>query len=176
MYGLLIEDGKTAEADELAAAWLKDHASDVTAAALLAEIDRTARRYESAARRYKLVLAKQSNNVVMLNNLAWVAAQLKDPKATDYAEQAYKLAPDNAAVLDTLGWILVERQEFGRASELLQRAVRLAPGAAELRLHLAKALIGAGRKPDARKELEVLAGQATPAAIQQEAKQLLSTL
>jgi tetratricopeptide (TPR) repeat protein len=38
----------------------------------------------------------------VLNNMAWVAGQLKDPKAIEYAEKANKLAPDQPALLDTL--------------------------------------------------------------------------
>ncbi len=47
------------------------------------------------------------------------------------AERAYKLEPDNAAVADTLGWMLVEQGNTKRGVELLQKAVAAAPKAPE---------------------------------------------
>ena len=65
--------------------------------------------------------------------------------------------------MDTLGWLLVEKGETARGVELLRRAVDLAPGSAELRLHLAKALLKAGDKVGAaRKELAELTKLARP--------------
>ena len=47
-----------------------------------------------------------------LNNLATAYQQEKNPLALEYAEKAYKLAPDSPAVLDTLGWILVGPRRY----------------------------------------------------------------
>jgi Tfp pilus assembly protein PilF len=49
--------------------------------------------------------------------------QVKDKRATEIAERAYKLKPDNPAVADTLGWILVEQGSATRAVQVLQKAV-----------------------------------------------------
>ncbi len=64
-----------------------------------------------------------------LNNLAWVAGQLKDPKALEYAERADKLAPGNPAILDTYGMLLVEKGDIARGVEMLQKAIAIAPNA-----------------------------------------------
>jgi predicted Zn-dependent protease len=58
--------------------------------------------------------------------------------------------------MDTLGWIYVERGETKRGVQLLQDAVALEPRASGIRLNLAKALLQAGDKPAARKELQEL--------------------
>jgi predicted Zn-dependent protease len=60
-------------------------------------------------------------------------------------------------VLDTLAWILVERDQLPRALALLQKAHALAPKARDIRYHLAAALYKSGAKEQARKELEALA-------------------
>jgi Tfp pilus assembly protein PilF len=93
---------------------------------------------------------------VALNNLAWVAGELGDPKAIGYAERALQIAPESGAVLDTYGVLLVRKGDVDKGVEMLGRAVRLAPNRPEIRLNYAKALIKQGRKADARKELTVL--------------------
>jgi Tfp pilus assembly protein PilF len=132
--------------------------------------------HSSAAKRYRSALERQSDNPLLLNNLAWVTHELKQPNALEYAERAHELAPQNAAIMDTLGWILAESGQREKGVELLWRAAELAPDSPEIRLHLAKALIKAGRKDAARKELEVLAKLDNRHPIQQEATALLAGL
>jgi predicted Zn-dependent protease len=92
----------------------------------------------------------------MLNNLAWNLDQSKDPKAIEYAERAYKLAPEQPAVMDTLGVMLVEKGDGARGLELLKKASSKAPQNGMIRLNLAKALVKTGNKDEARKELDEL--------------------
>lgn len=80
-------------------------------------------------------------NVLVLNNLAYATGQAGDSaRAIDLARKAQRLAPDNAEVLDTLGWLLwesgVDRSE-GLA--LLQRAARAAPHDGGIQRHLRQA-------------------------------------
>ncbi|MCB1966563.1 MAG: tetratricopeptide repeat protein, partial [Candidatus Accumulibacter sp.] len=112
----------------------------------------------------------------VLNNLAWVAAQQKDPKAMEYAEKANKLAPNQAPLMDTLGVLLVDQGDKARGLGLLKEAVALAPQAGQIRLNYAKALIKAGQKSEARKELEQLAGMGDRFAAQAEVAELLKGL
>ena len=60
----------------------------------------------SAARLYQEMLSIQPDMPLVLNNLAWTAQQMKDPKALEYAEQANRLLPNTPGIMDTLGWIL----------------------------------------------------------------------
>ena len=89
---------------------------------------------------------------------------------------ARDLAPENPAVMDTLGSIMVESGQTDRGLELLGRASELAPNAYDIRLHFAKALIKAGRKDAARKELEPLSKLDSRLPVQREASALLSGL
>jgi predicted Zn-dependent protease len=93
---------------------------------------------------------------MVLNNAAWTAAQLKDPKALEYAEQANKLVPDNPSIMDTLGVILVDKGDTARGLELQKKAVDGAPNAPGIRLNYARGLIKSGQKDAAKKELEAL--------------------
>jgi Flp pilus assembly protein TadD len=113
--------------------------------------------FPGAAQHYKKMLEIQPNDVLALNNLAFVAGRLNDPKAIEYAEKADKLAPSTPMILDTWGTLLVNRGDTKRGVEILQRAANLAPTAGVIRLNLARALIKDGQKEAAKKELEALA-------------------
>ena len=112
--------------------------------------------YAGSLAQYRSALAIEPNNALVLNNAAWVAQQVKDPKALEYAEQANKLVPDNPAIMDTLGGILVEKGDTARGLELIKKAVDGAPKAAGIRLNYARALAKAGQKDAAKKELQTL--------------------
>ena len=98
------------------------------------------------------------------------------PRALQTAEHAYKLKPDNAAVADTLGWMLVEQGNTKRGIEVLQKAVAAAPKAFEIRYHLAQALAKSGDKAKARNELERLLSTDAKFPQQAEALALLKQL
>lgn len=157
LYTVLGRSGKEAEADSFAASWLKAHPEDVAIRHYMASYALQKKDYANSAKQYKAILQSQPEDVVALNNLAWIAGQQKDPAALEYAERAAKLAPNSATVLDTLGMLLVEKGDRKRGIELMQRGVSLAPNAPALRLNLARALILDGRKDAARGELETLA-------------------
>jgi Flp pilus assembly protein TadD len=125
---------------------------------------------------YRKVLDSQPDNPSILNNLAWASAQLQDPKAIEYAERAHKLAPDNPAIMDTLGVLLIEKGETARSLELLRKATAMAPQSPGIRLNLAKALIKAGQKEAARKELDELSKLGAKYSRQAEVAQLRAGL
>lgn len=155
-YEALSQEGKKTEAERVAADWIKSNPKDVVVRVFLAERAIRSKHYEIAAQQYKAILQQQPENAAILNNLAWVSGQLKDAKAIEYAEKALALQPNSPAVMDTLGMLLVERGNLARGLKLLQKAVAAAPEAYAIRLNLAKALAGAGRKDEARRELEPL--------------------
>lgn len=165
LHAVLEAGGGTGEADKFADSWLKDHAKDLRFRLYLAETANARKDYASSSKQYRLLLEAQPNNPAMLNNLAWAAAQIKDPAAIEYAEKAYKLAPEQPAIMDTLGWLLVAKGDTARGLELLQKAINLAPQNSSIRLNLAKALVKAGKKDEAKKELETLSklGEGFPA-------------
>jgi hypothetical protein len=113
--------------------------------------------YKAAVTHYQAVVRLQPENVIALNNLAWAAGQLGDPKALDYAQRALRIAPESPLVLDTIGVLLVSSGDTSKGLEYLTRAVALVPDRNDIRLNYAKALVKAGKKDEARKELTQLA-------------------
>jgi len=156
LYTALGVSGAAADADKFSAQWTKDHPKDVSFRRYLADTSLNRRDFAGALGQYRTILATEPNNAMVLNNAAWAAAQLKDPKALEYAEQANKLVPNNPNIMDTLGNILVEKGDTTRGLELMKKAVDGAPNAVVIRLNYARGLIKAGQKDAAKKELEAL--------------------
>ncbi|NJN40697.1 MAG: tetratricopeptide repeat protein [Gammaproteobacteria bacterium] len=176
LHASMVEGGKKNEANAFETSWLKQSPQDAAFNMYLADLSLRGKDYAGAARHYKAVLIEQPNNAIALNNLAYVAGETGDPNAIKYAEQALALAPDSPAVQDTLGWLLVQKGDAKRGTEILRKAAELAPNSAEIRLHLAKALIKTGDRNSARSELEAIVKLPQQAATREEAEKLLATL
>jgi putative PEP-CTERM system TPR-repeat lipoprotein len=157
LHAALTQGGKEQDASKFAATWLNDHPTDLAFRQYLAQTAMSKKDYSTAATYYKEVLVAQPDNALALNNLAWVLGQMKDPKAIEYAEQAYKLTPGNPAVLDTLGMLAVEKGDAARGIDLLKKAVELAPNSGGIRLNYAAALAKGGQKEQAKKQLDAVA-------------------
>ncbi|MCC6609948.1 MAG: PEP-CTERM system TPR-repeat protein PrsT [Burkholderiales bacterium] len=176
LHSTLEVAGKRGEADAFAQKWLKENPKDAAFQLYLGDRSLATKDYAQAAKHYHAAVELQPESAVALNNLAWVSAQLKDPKAVEYAEKALALAPGSPAVQDTLGWMLAEKGELARGVDLLKQAAAGAPNAGEIRLHLAKALIKSGDKNGARQELEAVVKLEQQPAARAEAEKLLATL
>lgn len=177
LYSAQLRGGMPAEAARTATAWLRAHPDDLAMRGHLAERALAAERFDEAEALYRRMLEIRQDNPLVLNNLAWVAGRLNRPDAIALAERAVALAPDMAALVDTLGMLQVDggRHEEGLAN--LRRAVALAPQLATLRLNLAKGYIAANRKEDARRELdEVLSRTLEGSPMHTEANRLRRTL
>ncbi len=156
LHVTLLRADRKAEADKFAADWLRQQPRELAMRQYLGERALAERRYADALALFRAMHELAPENALVLNNLAWTANKLDDPKTLEYAEQAVALAPDNPAVLDTLGVIQVDKGQADKGLANLTRAVSLAPELAPLRLNLAKAYASTGRSADARKELETL--------------------
>lgn len=66
--------------------------------------------------------------------------------AQRYAAAAYALAPANPMVADALGWALYRADNVGAAVPVMVKAVRLAPGDAGIRWHMAQIADAAGSR------------------------------
>ena len=132
--------------------------------------------WHPAAQQFEATIQQAPDNVVALNNLAWVYSKLDDPRAVTLAEQAYKLAPQAAPVADTLGWILVHRHEAAKAVPLLAQAVKEMPTDPDLAYHYAYALSRAGQPAQAKQVLTRLLATSKPFQSRAEAQRLLAAL
>lgn len=156
VHTALLKAGKRGEADKLAADWLRGEPKDTVMRGYLSEFALSEKRYQDALGHLQVLHEQMPKNPLVMNNLAWTASQVDGALALKYADEALALAPDNAAVLDTVGMIQVEHGQPDKGLPYLVRAVGLAPDAAPLRFNLARAYVKVGRKDDARKELDIL--------------------
>ena len=176
LHNALTRAGKSTEATPRLIQWLKEHPDDMATRMYLAEVYLATNQNKSAADQYHLVLRQNPDHVVALNNLAAAYQKQQDPHALEYAEKAYKLAPENPAILDTLGWIWVERDHAAKGLPYLEKAATLAPGVGDIRYHLAAGLARSGDKARARKELEQLLSTGKPFSSIEDARTLLKQL
>lgn len=176
LHGALLLAGKNQEAAAAAAQWFKSHPNDVALHLYLGETALAQKQNKVAIEQYQQVLRQQPNNVGALNNLAWAYQQERDPRALETAEKAYAAASDSGPVIDTLGWMLVEKGNTERGLTLLKKAVAASPDALDIRYHLVLALMQSGDKAAARSELEKILATNKPFPQQEEAKALLGKL
>ena len=176
IHTTLREAGREAEAETFAAAWLREHPRDIGFGLYRAGVALAAQDWAQAESRYRDVLRVAPDHAVALNNVAWLMLRQGKPGALPFAEQALAAAPASAALMDTLAAALAAQGQTQRALEVQQRAVARAPGQPGLRLHLARLLVQAGQKKQARAELEHLRALGDRFAEQPQVRQLLESL
>lgn len=119
------------------------------ALAVLAE--RNGGNIQVAIGHYRTALETEPNNVIALNNLAYLLAN--DPKKSDealtLAQHAKELAPENPVVCDTIGWAYYQKGLYRDALREFQEAVAKEP-TAKRKYHLAMAFFKAGDAGEAR--------------------------
>lgn len=121
----------------------------------LAQLYEDARDFESAAERYRRVLELQPKNVFAMNNLAYrLATDNKAAEALPLARRAAALAPQEARILDTLGWTHHLLGNDVEAARILADAIRRNGQDAELRFHAAVIAEALGSYTAARSHLE----------------------
>ncbi len=128
--------------------WIATHPDDMQVQLLLATNEIGARQNAEAIKRLELVLAKQPNNVIALNNLAWLYQEAGDKRARIMAQKAYLLAP-SPQISDTLGWVLTAEGDANTALPLLREAARAMPNNMAIQYHLGVALKQTGQKDEA---------------------------
>ena len=168
--------GREREADRRALQWLNSHPDDWDVRVYLAGSLERRNEWMRAKELYLAAVQLRPNHALTHNNLAWTMLQTGDARARQHAQEAYKLSPDEPAVLDTLGVILMRDGETARGIELLQRAVARAPTVVEPRLHLAQAWLKSGNHRRARVEIEQALSTNPPAAKVAELKRLMETI
>lgn len=98
-----------------------------------------ARNWGNAIAAYERILAvTDGKNPLVLNNMAYAQDQVGNKQvALGYAERALRQAPQNASVMDTVGWLLAQTGgDRTRALNLLRSASAKAPENATIRGHL----------------------------------------
>lgn len=98
---------------------------------------------------YERLYAAGLQNVLVLNNLAWILHERGDARAAEIAAKAYEQAPNRPEVADTYGWILFNSGEQNKGLSILQQAHLAYPTQTEIAYHTAVALSDVGRTSEA---------------------------
>lgn len=164
-------------ANETLKAWLVKTPEDIPVRLQLAEqvmVSSPAQAIEA----YQEVLEYNPNQLVALNNLAWLQAESNQLMAARKTiDRALSLVKDNANVLDTYGYILLKQKRPESAIAVFEKALQYAPSEPTIQLNLAKAYLALHNEQRARQTLQTLLAQTTlqPPMVQQ-AELLLSTI
>ena len=122
----------------------------------LADVYDLQKRFAEAEQVYWQALKKDGDNVIVLNNLAWLLAFSKESpartKALAVIDKAIDLVGPSPELLDTRGVVHLMLGSSDRAIEDLQIAAAQAPSANHY-FHLARALAAANKSSDARQKL-----------------------
>lgn len=156
--------------------WLVEHPDDVAVHVVVAMDDFSAGRQSEAIARYETILEIAPDNIIALNNMAWIFDEKNDDRAADYARRAYEAAPGRPEVVDTYGWIMLRKGNHEQAVALLSKAMGGAPDNPDIRYHFASALVKAGDNLGALRELETILDGDSIFPSRVDAEALLQTL
>jgi len=149
-----LREAKLDDARKRLSTVVASHPESVPGQLFFAQLEEVSGKAEAAAERYRKALALDSGNALALNNLAYLLANNQQPdEGLKYAQQAKQLAPDSAAVDDTLGWIYYQKGMYSLAVTQLRSAVSKGP-TARRQYHLAMACLKAGDESQGRQALE----------------------
>jgi tetratricopeptide (TPR) repeat protein len=152
------EAKKTAE--DLLRGILEREPNSLPAMNMLATLLQTTGRSEESAKLYQRVVESQPDNVIAINNLAWIMCeeQGKYQQALQLAHRGLEKAPNYVDLIDTLGVVYFRLGEFDKAVQELRRSVKLypahVPSIVTSYLHLGKALAKLGHKAEAIENLK----------------------
>lgn len=172
----LYSSGRPSDAIPLLLMRVRQQPQDTAALLLLGLAYQASGEDKAAILRYEQARELAPDHVGVLNNLAWLYRQQRDPRALATAARAYELAPDNTDVADTYGWILLGKGETDDALRVLEHAHASAPESTTIAYHLAVALAGSGDKERARTLLDGIIDVAPESTEAKDARDLLDAL
>ena len=106
---------------------------------------------------YQKIIKDQPNNLAALNNLAWQQYQSDDlVNAQRNIEKALYLAPDNNAIAESYGVILVANKRYEEAIEVLVNVINQGSIDVSAKVSLAEAYIALQQHEQAKQVLSGL--------------------
>jgi len=128
---------------------------------------------------YRRMLKKHPDSVSALNNLAVLYSRQPErlDEASELAQKAHDLVPQDASVMDTLAWVLHLRGDSRRALSLLRRSVEKSSWHPEIQYHLGVVHCALGNEKAARAALDAaLAGDGDAYGVRDKAQALVRIL
>lgn len=94
--------------------------------------------YGKAEEDLKKSLALQPNNPTALNYLGymWIDRDQHIDEAYNLIGRALLMRPNDAAILDSMGWVLYKKNEFEKSATYLEKAAEKRPNDATINMHL----------------------------------------
>ena len=173
---ILTAGGDAAKSATLLKTWIASHPADGNARRVLADLEMRMKDWPAAQSDFERLIAQSPNDVVLLNDLAWVYLQEGNGQARVLADRAHALAPLSSAVEDTLGWIMVAQGDAQGGLPYLKAAAYGMPQDPTVQFHLAVALSRTGAMGPARVMLAKLATDGSDADTKAQASQYLKSL
>ena len=156
--------------------WLVKNPEDASVRSILAASLHETADIDAAMAEYETVLKTQPNNVLALNNLAWLYFERNDARALEVAQRAYERVPERPEIADNYGWILVQLGQVERGLAILDKAAANQPENGEILYHHAATLAKAGEIRTAKQQLQTLLTSGKEFGARSEAESLLKEL
>lgn len=150
------KSGDTNKAITLLEEHAKTHGSNSTLTAMQAQLSINTDA-ERAIAAYQSMLKDQPDNVLALNNLAWLMLEKGDNNvALAHAKKAYELRPNHPDILDTYGKVLMATDDAIQAKQMFEASLKARPDSPDVQLHYAEALAKTGSNERAKTILQQL--------------------
>jgi tetratricopeptide (TPR) repeat protein len=153
---LLLERDKSEEAINLYKDIESQSPDFVPALFAIGIIEHNKDNLKKAEKYYRKVIDIAPGHVNAINNLAFILSQRKEgaDEALKLAKIAIEKAPQNADVLDTLGWVYYKKGNYLSALSELEESLKIKPGSALTCFHYGMALYRSQKFEKARKYFE----------------------
>ena len=158
---LVTTEGSQAKkiAEDILRIMLENNSNSIEALTTLAMLLQTTDRSDESVPLYQKVLEFEPDNVVTMNNLAWIMCeeQGKFQQALELAQRGLQISPNYIDLIDTRGVIYYRMGEFNKAVEDFASCLKLYPennpATIVSRFHLARVFAALGQKDKAIEHL-----------------------
>jgi tetratricopeptide (TPR) repeat protein len=157
---IAIEDSQAKKAAEDVLRTILENSPDsVEAIGALAILLETTGRSEESAELYQRLLELKPDNLLAINNLAWIMCEVqgKHQQSLELAQRGLEMAPNYVDLIDTRGVVYYRLGEFDKAIQDFSTCIKLypstAPAAIATRFHAARVLVELGQKDSAIEHL-----------------------
>lgn len=157
---------------------VKTYPNNILARNILAQFYYIQHDFPRAKALYESLLKqdKSINRPMVLNTLAIMAMDDDIEVAHKYITQAFELNSTHPEILDTLGWILVQKGQLEDGLGHLRKAFARDSSNPEIRYHIGYALAKLNRNKEAREELQQAVAAQRPFYNRSKAQALLDSL
>lgn len=175
--GAIKAQGRRDDAIDLLNDWVAEYPTDALVHFELASTYMLMGQEKEASEHYQAVVTYGPENVIVLNNLAWLQRKDDPQQALLHIQKADELAPNNPQILDTYAMIQLELGATDDALALNQRAQERMQNEPSLLYNRAVILQAAGQTTEALQILEgIVETDGIASATKQEAQTLMTEI